>query len=464
MRIIIIFGILLLISNSSFSQNKKLIAKKNISFEVNSTININDCILWHVDLTELKSTVLYKNHIISMGLYGGFVAINSDLKSIDNPFSKKLNSDLFTNLSVRHDTLFAEKFDEIFFLSDKDTSWMPYNLTEPIALFDILLEDEKYVFYSISQGEWGTILFVYDKEIKKLRVASYHDEPKCIYYRENGYYINASLRHGFGSSTFKRLQNIQNLNFISESNKNKSQLSLQSHFLNLPVTDYPDISFDAKVDAGILIDVLPIDYTIMVANSFKINNEYYHFTYFNDIKKPSLHNKTYITKVVNEKLEIVDSLEIYRVNRTRSFDKYTIIESYFLDDGYYLSYDDTLFYITFYNTSDEHQKNKSKINQTCICEETFINDVNFKRQFTCELDSKTIINSFGSNDHRDLIIKKGNRKRKLLLNSKWNTLSKAFKNNDNWNLYFKNLGNIDHKYGLIEIYNLDRFIKLYSKK
>ena len=216
MRITFIIGILLLINISSFSQDIKSIKKKEISFEVNSIIEINDCILWHVDFSELKSTVLYKNHFISMGLYGGFVAVDTSLTNVNRQYSKKLNSDLYTNLAVRHDTLFAEKFNKIYFLSDKDTSWIPYQLNEPIALFDILLEDEKYVFYSISQGEFGTILFIYDKEIRKLRVAYYGDDPKCIYFHNDAYYINASLRHGSGSSTFKSLHNIRNLNFHTQ--------------------------------------------------------------------------------------------------------------------------------------------------------------------------------------------------------------------------------------------------------
>jgi len=400
-----------------------------------------------------------------MGLYGGFVAVDTSLTNVNRQYSKKLNSDLYTNLAVRHDTLFAEKFNKIYFLSDKDTSWIPYQLNEPIALFDILLEDEKYVFYSISQGEFGTILFIYDKEIRKLRVAYYGDDPKCIYFHNDAYYINASLRHGSGSSTFKSLHNIRNLNFIQEEQRSKNPLfSLQSHFQRLPVTEYPDIKFDPSVGNGILKSVLPIEYGIMVNNSFEIDNKYYHFTDFNGFSQSLPYDKTYITEVVDKKLKIVDTIESFRVLRTRKYNVYTIIESYFLDDGYYMSNNDSLYYIKFIEFPTYASENNGKTVQSSICEETLIWKPNFKRKFSCELDSNLTINSFGSNEYRELYFQEGKNKMKILLNSKWNVLNKAFKNNDNWYLNFKNLGNVDHKYGLIEIVDLERFINEYSKK
>ena len=462
MRIILIIGILLFINISCFSQEIK---KKEISFEVNSTIEINDCIIWHVDFSELKSTVLYKSHFISMGLYGGFVAIDTSLTHVNRQYSKKLNSDLYTNLAVRHDTLFAEKFNKIYYLSDKDTSWISYQLNEPIALFDILFEDEKYVFFSISQGEFGTILFIYDKEIRKLRVASYGDDPKCIYYQDTAYYINASLRHGGGSSSYKSLQNIGKLNIISEDkNSNNPLFSLKSHFRRLPVTEYPDINFDPSVAKGILKSVLPIEYGIMVNNSFTIDNKYYHFTDFNGFSQSLSYDKTYITEVVDKEIKILDTIEPFRVLRTRKYNIFTIMESYFLDDGYYMSNNDSLYHIKFTELPANNSESNYNTDQSKICEETLIWKPNFKRKFSCELDSNLTINSFGSNDYRELYFQEGNNKRRILLNSKWNVLNKAFKNKDNWNLNFKNLGNVDHKYGLIEVYDLERFINEYSEK
>lgn len=469
MRIILIIGILLFINISCFSQGIK---KKEISFEVNSTIEINDCIIWHVDFSELKSTVLYKSHFISMGLYGGFVAIDKSLTYVNRQYSKKLNSDLYTNLAVRHDTLFAEKFNKIYYLSDKDTSWISYQLNEPISLFDILFEDEKYVFFSISQGEFGTILFIYDKEIRKLRVASYGDDPKCIYYQDNEYYINASLRHGGGSSTFKSLHNISNLNIISEEKNSGNPLfTLQSHFRRLPVTEYPDISFNPSVGKNILKTVLPIEYGIMVNNTFMIDNNNYHFTDFNGFNQNLSYDKTYITEVVDKKLVIVDSLESFRVLRTKTYGNFTIIESYFIDDGYYMSDKGYLYRIKFLGTHDydlEYDNTSVIIDgkpiQDSICNETYIRKPNFKREFLCLLDSNLTINSFGSNQYRELYFQESKNKRRILLNSKWNVLNKAFKHKENIFLYFFNLGNTDHKYGLIEIYDLERFINEYSKK
>ena len=102
---------------SKVQQNESLKNFKHIdvNITINGELNIQNCTNWYIDFSTIKRTVVYKEKIICVGLNGGFACLNrSDLKQ-DTIFEKKLNTDFFTNASVFQDTLFAEKFDKIFF-------------------------------------------------------------------------------------------------------------------------------------------------------------------------------------------------------------------------------------------------------------------------------------------------------------------------------------------------------------
>lgn len=400
-----------------------------------------------------------------MGINGGLVAIDTNLSNVNTEYSKKLNSDLYTNLAVRHDTLFAEKYNKIYYLSQIDTTWLPYQLNDPVALFDILFEDDNYVFYSISKGEFGTILFVLDKKINKLRVASYENDPQCIYYQDSSYFIVSCLRHGSGTSSYEEVLNVNQLDIISETKQNEFPFStLISHFRNLPVSEYPKFKYNYFVKKNSLKTILTIEYGVMLTNAFFINNQIYHFTDYNTFNQSLSYDKTYITQIVNKNIYVVDSIDSFNALRTRTYDNYTIIEGYSKDGGYYLSNSDSLFYIKFNGTPDYKIKREdttvvinNELADGKIFQETYTYEPHFKRELSFRLDTNLMIHSTG-NRYLELHFLVGNSKRKILLNNRWSILNKAFKHRENWYLYF--LG----KYGLIEIYDLERFINEYSKK
>jgi hypothetical protein len=465
MRILIASILLFIINFTAFSQTEKNFEIKKISFDVEPVIEINDCIKWHVDFRELKSTVVFKDHLISMGLYGGMVAIDTNLTQVNKSYSEKLNSDLYTNLTVRHDTLFSEKFNQIYFLNLSDTTWKPYTLNEPVALFDILFEDGKFVFYSISQGEWGTVLFVYDKEIKALRAISYQTDPKCIFFKDGHYYINASLRHGSGSSSFKSIANVKTLPIVSTQQNKKLLLS---HFNKLPIVDYPKVNLDAIRKDDLFKNLINIDYGIMVTNTFHVRNREFHFTDYNQWKDQSQsYDKTYITEIDNRELKIVDSINSFSVLRTRNFNDIAIIESKFINKGIYISKGDKLYFLNYKGTP-EHDFGTNYSTTKYVKGEVIPNRIYFFRTvenntFNYTVSPDTAIIAEGARDPKKLYFKVNDVTRNIKLLSSDNILYKACLFKGNTLLYFKNLGNADHKYSLIEIYNMDRFINEYSK-
>jgi hypothetical protein len=369
------------------------------------------------------------------------------------------------NRHKTYDTLFAEKFNEIYYLNLTDTTWKAYSLNEPVALFDILFEDEEFVFYSISRGEWGTILFVYDKSENLLRATPYQDDPKCVYFKEGQYYINASLRHGSGSSSFKRISNPKSIPIVST--PQNIQL-LISHFNKLPIVDYPPINLKNLEKAKQLENLINIQYGIMVTNTMSIMGRDFHFTDYNQWKEQyQSYDKTYITEIIDKKLNVVDSVNAYRVLRTKTYGSFTIIESKFISNGLYISKGNTIFRIVFKGTPD-HDFWSNQSTTKYVNGEVIPNRIDFFRTvenntFNYTISPDTSIIAVGARDPIKLYfnIKGGTKNLKLL--SSDNILYKACAFKGNTLLYFKNLGNQDHKYALLEIYDMQRFINEYTK-
>ena len=98
-------------SNESFRGFKHA----EINITINGELNIQNCAKWFIDFSRIKRTVVYRDKIICVGFNGGFACLDRSGMKQDTTFERKLNSDFFTNASVFQDTLFAEKFDKIFF-------------------------------------------------------------------------------------------------------------------------------------------------------------------------------------------------------------------------------------------------------------------------------------------------------------------------------------------------------------
>lgn len=469
MKVIYTIGILFLTLFTSYSQDKPKLVIKSLSYDVSPIIDINNCISWHLDMSKLKSTVLYKDHFISMGLYGGMITIDTNLTEVNKKYSNKLNSDLYTNLAVRHDTLFAEKFHKIYYLNISDTSWHIYTLTEPIVLFDILFEDDKYVFYPVSHGEFGTMLFIYDKVIRKLKYIQTGKDPKCIYYSDENYYVNTSLRHGCGYSSYFRLQNIEKIETISQNNPISFSFdSLVHHFRKIPVKDYPIKDLTSKFYLPTMFDtILPINSGIMLTCSFPIRDKLYHFTNYNTFGKKYSYDRTYISNINDKELVTIDSINFFHVSRAKTYGTYCILESNSSGNGFYVSDNNQLIHVKYTGTPNYHLKydhNNVYINKTLVPDTVFNEQYtykpNFIRELHCNLDTNFYISTKGNNINREAFIIYNNERKELKLSSISTSINKAFKYQNNYFLYFFR-GN-DYKYGLIEIYNLERFITEYS--
>lgn len=462
----LIFLLLFIKSLASFSQPEQVIPKVFKTFEVNSIIDINKCIKWHVDFTELKSTVLYKKHFISMGKYGGMVAYDTNLTAIDQKFTNELNSDLYTNIAVKQDTLFAEKFEEIYFYKEEKQEWIKYKLNEPILLFDILYEDEKYVFFPFNGGEWGSKIFIYNKTNNKIAYIQLSVEVISVYKTNNEYYVNACNTFD-GSNTYFKIFDIDNLQF-----QNIKNIEEEANFLKLASLD--------KINQKNKIILFNRINNLISNSSFIYKNNYFHFSQISIGN--SIHNeKTYLSYFKDDKYIVFDTIDNFVVSKAKNIGKTTILEG----SGLIISHKDTLFKISFkeygkgFTVNDISTYENKKITNFLIFKNSdttlkycltkyfdsspeFYNSIEkFKYKIKCNLSilSCKIPNKLKL-DNYELYMVYFFRKYKLHIVNPSNFLYFCFYYGKNIFLYFNSYKNI----GLIEIYNLEKFIEEYKAK
>lgn len=464
-----IFKFLMIICSISYGQ----ITKENISFSVNSILDIDDCIKWHVNYSELKNTVLYDEHLVSMGITGGIVAIHSDLSEIDIDLTSKLNKKLFTDLTVRKDTLFAEAFKKIYYFDKILSDWKAYDLNEPVKLFDIIHENEKYVFFPISHGEFGSILFVYDKRLEALRAVSTQYEAKSISEYDKKYYINLSSGHGLGASNYAFIKNIDKIKIVANGE------DVLDFFRNIPVREYPPLKRKPSKEKKVFSNIIDWEYGLMVFSSFRntkkdliqlyIDKRIPTVKSFEELDSLPDRNHTYLAKIENEKLVDIDSISLFQIERTANNIDRKIFKGDFFESGYYQLAKDTLTFLNFKFKKEfsliygEENKlfvdEKPEIN---VYKDSFrwlnYNDSEYEIRFAMSNGNSVEFSSSNKNDEIfEMLLTLRDKKHHLSFEGVVRKLEFGFFYRGNYFLYLSG-------YGLLEIYDLDKFIKLYTEE
>jgi hypothetical protein len=450
-------------------QNESLKNFKHIdvNITINGELNIQNCANWHIDFSTIKRTVIYKEKIICVGLNGGFACLNrSDLKQ-DTIFEKKLNTDFFTNASVFQDTLFAEKFDKIFFWNTDQ--WAEYPNPLPIKYFDLLFEDKTYAFYSSCMGEFGSILYAYNKTTKETK-AEFTTCPNSVLKTGLGYYVGTHLYHMRGWSHTYTIKDIEKLKTVSPSMINEQGR------LN---TD-PRLPFLQDTSVETRNNHLPFKYyypkDIMIVASFYNKGKMYHMVDAKDYKKNS--EQRFIGTVSNDTLRIIDSMKNCSPETTLQFENTSIINED--GQGFTMIRNDTIFKITFttlhpnyqdpklegYNLSTYESKKliaidkkiKNSIDDNDWTPESLQHERETKFKFGNKY--KVVVNL----DNRQLAnyIYINNKKTKLQFSDWRDFTCTIFTYDHRLFIFFRNFGFV-FKYGLIELTDIDRFVQLYKE-
>lgn len=444
------------------------VVEKNIA--VNGVKNIQNCANWYIDFSRIKRTVVYNDKIICVGFNGGFACLNSSNLKQDTVLESKMNTDFFTNASVFQDTLFAEKFDKLFFWnSDK---WIEYSHPLPIKYFDLLLEDKTYAFYSSCMGEFGSILFAYNKATKETK-AQLTTCPNSVIKTNLGYYVGTHLYHMMGSSGEYIIKDIEKLKVVPDEMRNQEGNFDQD----------PQFNFIYDTSLAARYNYLPFKFfypkDIMLVASFNNNGKMYHIIDTREFKKNR--EQRFVGTVMNDTLKIIDSLEKCTAETVLQFGNTSIINEEFYGQGFTMVRNDTLFKISFRTLHPNYQGTKvegynletdQSKKLTSNIEYTF--NKSEKNNWTAKLgqpereiefkfgDKYKIVGNYGNEQDGNYIYINGD-KTKLKFHDQWNFMENIFVYDNRLFVFFKNLGNIGFKYGLIEITDIDSFAKTYKE-
>lgn len=456
----------------------------DIHIKVNGVKNIQNCANWYIDFSRIKKTVVYNDKIICVGFNGGFACLNSSNLKHDTIFESKLNTDFFTNATVYQDTLFAEKFDKIFYWNSAD-KWVEYAHPLPIKYFDLLLEDKSYAFYSSCMGEFGSILFAYNKTNGKT-MAEFTTCPNSVVKTNLGYYVGTHLYHMSGWSGSYIIKDVEKLKTVPDSLRNtEGRFDIDPRFTFIQDTsletrnNYLPFKFSFAKE---MVDTSSITYRhpemMMIIASFNSNGKMYHLIDPRDFKK---REQKLIGTVINDTLKIIDSLKNCTAETVFQFGNTTIINEEFYGEGLTMVRNDTIFKITFtthhpnyqgiklegYNLStDQSKKLTSNIEYSFNSNEK--NDWTPKpgqpeREIEFKFGDKyKVVGNYGNGQDGNYIYINGD-KTKLKFHDQWNFMENIFVYDNRLFVFFKNLGNIGFKYGLIEITDIDRFAKTYKE-
>lgn len=464
------------------------VIEKTVS--VPNVLPINKCAKWHVNFKGLKKTVIYSDYIISMGKYGGFACLDYNTLKFDESFTNKLNSDFFTNIACYNDTLFAEKFDEIFYWSKKDNSWVKYDNRLPVKFFDIIYQDDRYIFYPIDGGEWGSLLYIYDKAKNVTKGVTTPSCTNAIVKTDGKYLISGSTMHMIGFSDLFTLQNIESMPVLVDHSKDLSINKIEDYWNDN--IQYVNKKF--KIDESNKSVYYNLERYLsgtIISSTFLFKNEIYHFIDHSDIDLFNGHSYSLLSKNENGKIVQQDSVNtFYGVNFTNSYNGDYVFNCY---DGYMIIQKDKLIRIEFepkasYEMKENYLREsgglsfdvvptftlfEKQVDPSSIAKEKMNKgDNGFNlRNTNYQINNDAFIHTEYSDkyteefnyiyDHKIFINYKGQEKRLKFDNSN-NILLYCFKSVGTDFLYFYCLGNVNHKYGLIEITDLEKFVNVYS--
>ena len=456
--------------NAQQRERPKHFAHANINITINGVLNIQNCANWYIDFSRIKRTAIYKDKIICVGFNGGFACLNISDLTLDTVYSKKLNTDFFTNASVFQDTLFAEKFQKLYFWNSE--KWVEYSHPFPIKYFDLLFEDSSYVFYSSCAGEFGSILFAYNKHTGQTR-AEFTTCPNTVIRTNLGYYVGVHLYHMAGWSSSYIIKDIEKLKVFADSMRDQESLFDRDPRFAL----LQDTSALARGNYLAFKAFYPKEF--MMIASFSDGGKMYHIIDKREFRKNE--ERRFIGTVIDDSLQIIDSLENCIPKTTLQFGNAAILNEEFYGQGFTMVRNDTIFKISFrtlhqnyqglalkgYNISTDHSKKSTSIKE-CIYNSNEKNNwlpkpgqPEMEIEFTYRHKYK-IVGAYGNGQDGNYIFAH-NEKTKLKFHDEWNFISTIFTYDNRLFIFFKNLGNIGFKYGLVEITDVDKFLHTYKE-
>lgn len=350
--------ILLLLSLLYSCRNKATLTlpspfiKRTVRLDVNGEQELNQCIRRYLNFESLKASVLFHNRVISVTNAGGFVCVSVQDFNRDTLLEQQMNTDFYTGLEVFRDTLFTEKFGQLFFWNED--KWDRYTKSPPVNFFEIVSEDSAYTFYCSDGGEFGSILYAYNQRSGETRALS-TSGINSLFSIASGYFIGAHSYHMSGFSEAFIAHDIRAWIKINDQLRtrkgmfdrmpefdsvHKANVDTRKHISRY----WCSISLAPNNRGSLFSKQTHPDSScqnIMIDGSFRHNGRIYHFL------NPdySSENQTYICTILRDTLLVVDSIPACAGHSVRYFENLALVSH---SDGFTLLRGDTLFRVNFH--------------------------------------------------------------------------------------------------------------------
>ena len=272
-------------------------------------------------------SMIYDNHLVVLNKKNIFYAFDLECFTRDSLYEKRINSLNFKRAFVASDTLFGiDSNDHAFVLNIKSDKWTKCTRKLPFDNSSPIYENEKYLCYSINHGEFGGILFFYNKRNARVTYMP-ASRVVSIIESEKGFYVTTCSTHMMESSSIIKVNNPDSLFILPDSMKIDYKWDNMNYY-------YPIIA-----RSSIYNSQLNMIYHVndsLISSGFNVENKNYFFTQHRIKNK----QKICLTTLDNDSLKaistnknILNKLSFSRLDRTRKYNKITVIDwGYIADD------------------------------------------------------------------------------------------------------------------------------------
>ncbi len=303
-------------------------------------------------LLRIKKSVVIDDKIICISANGSLKCLNFSNFTQDTVLEDLLNTDSYTDIVVFQDSLFATKNNKIFFWNT--TIWVEYLDPLPINYFELLMENNTYAIYASCMGEFGSIIYFYNKKSGKTN-AEYTECPNSVLKTNLGYFIGTHSHHFGGSSSQYIIQDAEKLPNVPDS----IRLIYTRYDMDSQFTSIREVSLKRQSNYLIykfhtpaenmrnLAYSFPDNEFVMINATFNTNEKLYHIIDVDNLNDP---NQRLLGTDSLGSLKIIDTLENCRANSSFQYGYATIINEDEFGNGFTMVRHDTIYKVNFMTT------------------------------------------------------------------------------------------------------------------
>lgn len=162
-------------------------------------------------------SVIYENRLVSLFDSVGFICLTLPTLVRDRDYEKRLNTKHFQYHCLLNGQLVGLANGTYYALNSKH-KWRPYTENVPMGRQPKLAEDDRYIVFGRSHGEWGGTLYFYDKASRDVHFTGM-SEANTIQ-KEGDTYLVLSTWAGMGGTSLKQVSAPNTLPVTTLADKN----------------------------------------------------------------------------------------------------------------------------------------------------------------------------------------------------------------------------------------------------